>query len=58
MMALCSNLYSFKCPNTSKNRKHLLLGTLGSTKMDVGASRLKLQWPVGFKITFLNFSAK
>lgn len=48
MMALCSNLYSFKCPNISKNRKHLLLGALGSTKMDVGASRLKLQWPVGF----------
>lgn len=48
MMALCSNLYSFKCLNVSKNRKHLLLGVLRPTKRDVGASRLKLQWPVGF----------
>lgn len=26
---LCSNLYSFKCPNVFKNRGHLLLGVLG-----------------------------
>lgn len=43
MMALYYILYSFKCPNVFKNRRHLLLGVQGSTKMDVGASRLKLQ---------------
>lgn len=57
MMALCSDSCSFKCPNISQNSMCLLLGGLGS-KMDVGVSRFKLQWPVGFQIRFLDFSIK
>lgn len=46
VMTLCSSS-SFKCPNFFKDRRCLHLGALGS-KMDVGVSRVKLWWPVGF----------